>query len=391
MLWQECEKLQPELVSLRRRLHQIPEVGHELPETQRAILEILRDWGIPCRPSGKDSSIYGEIAGGQPGKTVLLRADIDGLAVEEQTGLPFASRHAGRMHACGHDGHAAMLLGALKVLNAHRERLKGKVRFIFQAAEECVTGAALAIQEGILEDVDGVFGCHIGNLPGADIPAGTFHIAPGPVMAAGDRLFLRIQGKGCHGSSPEKGVDPVTIAAHIVLALQELLAREIPAAAAASLTIGRIQGGAVFNVVPDWVEMEGSLRTLDPAVRQLLQRRIREVAEGEAALFRGSCDARVIPAVDVVNNDPALAELAAEAACQVVGERWVQTRMTPNMGSEDFSCYQAKTPGVFFFLSAANPEKGTCVPHHNPRFDIDEDVLWKGSGVFVSIVERFLA
>ena len=209
-------------------------------------------------------------------------------------------------------------------------------------------------------------------------------------MASADYLFLTVRGKGCHGSTPEKGVDPITIASHIVINLQEILAREIPASQTAALTMGRIRGGDVFNIIPEQVELDGTLRTYSPELRQFILKRIEEIAKSTAAVFRGECDLRVGGGTGAVINDPALTALTQEALAPVAGEGMLLTDFTPNMGSEDFSCFQKEVPGVYWFLSSANREKGTCVPHHNPRFDIDEDVLWKGSAAFVAAAQAFL-
>jgi len=389
-MWKQCEALQEAIVSFRRDLHRIPEVGTQLPLTQAYIRKVLEGWGLSYTLSATHSTLWGDIEGSLPGKTVLLRADMDALPIQEATGLPFASQHEGKMHACGHDAHAAMLLGAIRVLLDNRAQLRGRVRFLFQADEEAVSGAKFAVKEGAMEGVDAAFGCHIGNLLGPDIPSGTLAVKLGNAMASADYLFLTVRGKGCHGSTPEKGVDPITIASHIVINLQEILAREIPASQTAALTMGRIRGGDVFNIIPEQVELDGTLRTYSPELRQFILKRIEEIAKSTAAVFRGECDLRVGGGTGAVINDPALTALTQEALAPVAGEGMLLTDFTPNMGSEDFSCFQKEVPGVYWFLSSANREKGTCVPHHNPRFDIDEDVLWKGSAAFVAAAQAFL-
>ena len=389
-MWKQCEALQEAIVSFRRDLHRIPEVGTQLPLTQAYIRKVLEGWGLSYTLSATHSTLWGDIEGSLPGKTVLLRADMDALPIQEATGLPFASQHEGKMHACGHDAHAAMLLGAIRVLLDNRAQLRGRVRFLFQADEEAVSGAKFAVKEGAMEGVDAAFGCHIGNLLGPDIPSGTLAVKPGNAMASADYLFLTVRGKGCHGSTPEKGVDPITIASHIVINLQEILAREIPASQTAALTMGRIRGGDVFNIIPEQVELDGTLRTYSPELRQFILKRIEEIAKSTAAVFRGECDLRVGGGTGAVINDPALTALTQEALAPVAGEGMLLTDFTPNMGSEDFSCFQKEVPGVYWFLSSANREKGTSVPHHNPRFDIDEDVLWKGSAAFVAAAQAFL-
>ena len=388
-MWKQCETLQEQLITLRRELHKVPELGSDLPKTQGLICAALDSWGIPYTPSPLDSAVLGEIRGGKPGKTLLLRADIDALPVQEETGVDYTSTHPGKMHACGHDAHAAMLLGAVKVLHDNRDALCGNVKFVFQTAEETVDGATKAIEAGALDNVDAVFGCHIGNLLGVDLPAGTFSIAPGCVMASVDSFKITVHGKGCHGSAPEKGVDPITIASHIVINLQEILAREIAAVHPTSLTIGYIKSGDATNIVPDTAELGGTLRALAPSNREFVVRRIEEIAKSTAALFRGSCEIVFDSGAKPVENDAAMAALAARAAKKVVGEDFVQTAFPSNMGSEDFSEYLALRPGAFYFLSSASDD-ATRVPHHNPRFNIDESVLWKGSAVFVSIAQEFL-
>lgn len=390
-MWQECKSLQDYIVGVRRALHQIPEIGINLPETQAAICAELDKLGIEYKKNQGDSGIIGIIRGGKPGKTILLRADIDALHITEQTGLPFASKHEGCMHACGHDSHAAMLLGALKVLNAHRADLPGNVKFVFQSGEEVCKGAKIAIKEGVLDGVDAVFGTHIGSLLNPDIPVGTFIVVPGCCMASYDRFVLKVRGVGCHGSTPEKGVDPITIASHIVISLQEVIAREIAAPKPAVLTVGKIEGGFAYNVIPNEVSIEGTIRAFEDDVRQYLAKRIGEISSSVAATFRGSCDYEMDwGAPPVVNNDD-MAKLAGEAAKRVLGAEHVITSVpAPNMAGEDFAYYLEQRPGAFMFLSSSNPAKNTNIPHHNPKFDVDEDVLHMGSAVFVAIVEDFL-
>ena len=390
-LWKECEGLQGYIVGIRRALHQIPELGTDLPKTQAAICAELDKLGIPYKKNQGDSGLIGMIHGGKPGKTILLRADIDALPIKEDTGLPFASKHEGCMHACGHDNHAAMLLGALRVLNEHKAELTGNVKFVFQTGEEISRGAKVAIKEGVMDGVDAVFGTHIGSILDPNIPAGTFIVVPGCAMASFDRFVLTVKGTGCHGSTPEKGVDPITIASNIVLSLQEVIAREIAAPKAAVLTIGKIAGGFAYNVIPNEVVIEGTIRAFEDSVRQYLAKRIGEIAKGVAATFRGGCDFEMDWGAPPVVNDEAMAKLAGEAAKKVLGAENVITSMpAPNMAGEDFAYYLEKAPGAFMFLSSSNHEKHTDIPHHNPKFDVDEDVLYRGSAVFVSIVEEFL-
>lgn len=388
-MFEKCKELQSYIVSVRRELHQVPEIGTNLPETQAIIARELDQMGVSYKKNQRDSGIIGEIKGAHPGKTILLRADIDGLPITEATGVDYTSKHENCMHACGHDAHGAMLLGALKILQENRDTLKGIVRFVFQTGEEICRGARLAIEEGVLDGVDNVFGLHIGSIAGADVPAGTLVAVPGCCMASFDRFILRIRGVGCHGSTPEKGVDPIMIAANIALSLQEILAREIPAMNPAVLTLGKIAGGAAYNVIPGEVVIEGTTRALDDGVRKYLAKRIGKISKSVAEAYRGSCELEMDWGAPPVVNDPVMTELAQNAAEKALGREHVMTSLAPLMGGEDFAYYLTERPGAFMFLSSANPEKHTDGPHHNSKFNIDEDVLYMGSAAFVSIVEEY--
>ena len=385
------ESVQRYIVKLRRDLHQIPELGTELPETKAYIIRELDRLKIPYLCSEKDSGILATIEGGRRGKTVALRTDMDALPLEEETGLAFASRHPGCMHACGHDAHMAILLGAARLLNAQKKSLRGTVRLIFQTAEEISRGSEIAISNGYLEDVDAVFGLHIGSILGKEIPSGTLIFPRACCMASFDKFILRIKGKSCHGSTPEKGVDPVNIAAHLILSLQAIQTREISGSSASVITIGKIQGGAQYNVIPDEVVLEGTIRALDESVRQYVAQRIRGMAVATAAAFGGSCECEIVWGAPPVVNDEEMAELAAESVSDLFEPKDIIDNFPiPNMGGEDFANYLEIVPGAFFFLSSSNPEKGTDVPHHNPRFDVDEDVMWRGAVTFERIVMRML-
>lgn len=392
MMWKECVDLQEEIRSMRRALHQIPEIGQQLPETAAYVSARLEEYGIPYRTvSDKDSGIIAEIQGGFPGKTVALRADMDALPITEDTGVEYASKHVGCMHACGHDAHTAMLLGAAKVLKAHQAELHGNVRFLFQTAEELAKGAPVMVAGGAMDGVDAVFGTHIGTIIDKSIPAGTFIITPGDSMASFDRFIVTVNGVGCHGSTPEKGVDPVNIAAHIILALQAINAREFNACIPVVLTIGSIHGGSQYNVIPGQVVIEGTIRALSEEVRQKVARRIGEISQATAAAFGGTASCEMDWGAPPVVNDTAMAAFAAEAAAEVLGKDLVITHVDhPNMGGEDFAYYLEKVPGVFMFLSSANAALHTDIAHHNAKFNIDESVLWEGSAVFVAIAEKYL-
>ncbi len=391
MNWNKCREYQDELVRMRRDLHRIPELGLHLPKTRAYVIGRLEELEIPYTLSHLDSSILAVISGGQPGKTVALRADMDALPIQEETDADYASCHEGLMHACGHDAHTAMLLGAAKILKARQSQLRGTVLLVFQAAEEGARGAKALLARDALAGVDGIFGIHIGSILSKDIPAGTLIASPGCCMASCDRFVVRVSGVGCHGSTPEKGVDPINIAAHIILALQAVNSREFNACVPVVLTVGSIHGGQQYNIIPTEVVIEGTIRTLDAQVRQQVARRIGEISAATAAAFGGSARLEMDWGAGPVVNDPDMAALAADAAREVLGPHWVVTRVEhPNMGGEDFACYLEKIPGAFLFLSSANPQKHTDIAHHHPRFNIDEDVLWMGAAVYAATAEKFL-
>lgn len=390
-MWEICKDLQDEIVTMRRDLHQIPEIGGNLPETKAYVIKKLTEMGIPFTENKSDSGFMAEIRGGKPGKTIALRADMDALPIQEANEVEYISRHEGIMHACGHDAHTAMLLGAARVLSENKERIPGTVRLLFQTDEEGSRGAERTIKEGGIQGADAVFGTHIGTILSKDIPSGTMVCTPGCCMASFDKFVIRVKGNGCHGSTPEKGVDPINIASHIVINLQEIVAREIAATKPAVLTIGHMEAGFAYNVIPSEALIEGTIRALEEDVRQELARRIKEVAEATARTFRGEVEYEMIWGAPPVISDPEMAALAADCAREVVGESRVIDRVdAPNMGGEDFAYFLNQVPGAFMFLSSSNPEKHTDVPHHNPRFNVDEDVLWIGSAMFVKIAERFL-
>lgn len=391
IMWETCRELQDELVAMRRELHQIPEIGGDLPLTRAYVERKLEEIGIPYVENRSDSGIVATIQGGKPGKTLALRADMDALPIQEENEVDYISRHAGCMHACGHDTHMTMLLGAAKVLYQNREKLPGTVKLLFQTDEEGSNGAQRLIEEGHLDGVDGIFGTHIGTILSKDIPSGTLICSPGCCMASFDKFVIRIKANGCHGSTPEKGVDPINIAAHVVLNLQEIIAREIAAVRPSVLTIGHIEAGFTYNVIPSEAMLEGTIRALEEDVRQFLAKRIEEIAVATAATFRGEAEVEMVWGAPPVINDPAMAQMAADCARELFGDEMVIDHVdAPNMGGEDFAYYLNRVPGAFMFLSSSNPAKHTDVPHHNPKFNVDEDVFWRGSAMFVRLAEKFL-
>ncbi|MBQ7576654.1 MAG: amidohydrolase [Synergistaceae bacterium] len=390
-MFNQCKEIQDELVRMRRDLHKIPELGFDLPLTQKYVTDKLNEYGVEYKLNEGDSGIIAYINKGKPGKVIALRADMDALPIKEETGVEYCSTHDGKMHACGHDAHTSMLLGTAKILNANKDKLNGEVRLLFQTGEEIAKGAPIMIKNNAMEGVNAVFGTHIGTILDRTIPAGKFIVCPGAVMASFDRFVITINGTGCHGSTPEKGVDPINIAAHVVLGLEGIVAREFNANEPVVITIGKIQGGAQYNIIPGTVVIEGTTRAFKEENRQKMAKRIEEVSKFTAQAFGGNVDFFMDWGAPPVVNDKEMADFAGKCAIEVLGTEKVITRVNaPNMGGEDFAFYLGKAPGAFMFLSSANPDKKADFPHHNPVFNIDEDVLWEGTAIFVKIASEFL-
>ena len=384
----EAIEMKDEIVENRRAIHRAPEVGAHLPQTVQFVEEKLRLLGYEPRELG--GGVVAELTGEDMGRCILLRADMDALKVREKTDLPFRSEN-GSMHACGHDMHAAMLLGAAKVLQSDRAALKGEAVLIFQTAEETAKGAKNVIANGWLDGADAAFGMHIGTIISNTAPEGTIFAVPGCCMASFDRFMIRVTGVGCHGSTPEKGTDPINAAAHIITALQAINSREFNACAPIVVTIGSIHGGSQYNIIPDCVEMEGTIRSVDNGVRMAVAQRIEQIAAAQAAVFGADAQCVIDWGAPPVINDESMARLAAEAAKEITGEERTVTHLAaPNMGGEDFAYYLEKLPGAYLFLSSANGAKNCAFAHHNSRFNVDEDVLHMGAALYVNITERFL-
>ena len=385
------KQIETEIISHRRELHKIPELGLELPNTAAYVKKQLEHMGIEYQELVGGNALVGLIRGGHEGKTLAIRADMDGLPIQEETGLPFSSQTK-NMHACGHDGHTAMLLGAAKVLNENRELLHGSVKLLFQPGEEFPGGAKPMIDEGCMENphVDAVIGLHEGHINDT-VKAGSIGVSYGKVMASMDRILLRVIGKGVHGAYPEQGVDPIVISAEIISSLQRIISREINAADNGLISICRIQGGFNQNIIPDVVEMEGTVRATDPEVREKLARRIGEISRGIAQTFNAQCEVTYDFKYPPVVNDREFTQKFVESAKKIISEDRIMTIEKPIMGGEDMAYFLEKVPGTFFFLANPKEVEGKIWPHHNPRFDIDESALWLGSALFVQTALDYLS
>jgi amidohydrolase len=384
------EEILPGVIADRRHLHEHPELGFEEVETSRFVAERLQSLGVEDIRTGiAKTGVTGLIRGSQgPGKTVLLRADMDALPILEENDVPYVSQHPGVMHACGHDGHTAMLLGVARLLSEQRDSFAGTVKLLFQPAEELPPGGAKPmIEAGVLNDppVDAVFGIHVDQ----DEPVGKISLAPGPVMAAADRFTILIKGKGGHGAKPQTSVDPIAIGAQIVTALQTLISREYDPVATGVVSVCAFLSGSAFNVIPDTAELRGTVRTFTPENRTMLSERIPELVKGIAAAMRAEAEVRYDFGYPATINDPAMTELVREVVTEVVGAENV-IDAEPQMGAEDFSYFLRERPGSFFFIGSKNEERGLTWGHHHPRFDIDEAVLGVGVESLARTALRYL-
>ncbi|WP_139491483.1 M20 metallopeptidase family protein [Brevibacillus dissolubilis] len=368
-LLQEQEQ---QIVEWRRHFHQYPELSFHEEKTPAMVAELLRQFGFDdVREKVGGRGVVGTLKGGQPGKTVALRADFDALPIQDLKEVPYKSKVPGVMHACGHDAHTSGLLGLAKILAHHREEIKGTIVFVFQHAEEENPGGAIAmVEDSALDGVDAIFGAHLWS----SLPAGKVEIAAGPIMANTDDFTIEIKGKGGHGAVPQETVDSIVIGAQIVNNIQTIASRNVDPLESVVVTVGTFHAGDNFNVIASTCKMTGTLRSFLPEIRDLGERRLREIVEATAAMMGGSAVLEYDRGYPAVDNTEAEAEIVRQAALQVVGEENV-LKMKPTMGGEDFSYYLQKVPGAYVFVGAGNPDKGAEYPHHHPMFDIDEKAM----------------
>ena len=379
----EADALAPELVRWRRQLHRHPELAFEEQRTARLVETILREAGLEVRSGVARTGVVGLLRAARGARAgVLLRADMDALPIQEVPGRDYGSEIPGRMHACGHDGHTAMLLGAARLLAARRERLVRDVVFCFQPAEESAGGAEAMIGDGVLEwvEIGEVYGQHLWS----PFEAGTVHVRPGPAMAAQDEFRVRVVGRGGHGALPHAAVDPIVAAAQALTALQAVVSRSVDPVQPAVVSVGRFEAGSAPNVIPDEARLAGTLRSFDERVRELLRRRLREVFEGSAAAAGCRAEVELLPGYPAVINDPGAVTSARRAAERTVGRERVH-EPPPLAAAEDFAYFLQQRPGAFLFLGAGNAERGITAPHHSPGFDIDESVLPRGAELLARI------
>ena len=399
MLLQEAAELRDCISRERRALHQNPETGFDISATLSFVKSELLDMGLQPMDCGK-AGVVALVGGKKPGKVFLLRADMDALPITEEADVDFASQN-GKMHACGHDMHTAMLLGAARLLKAHEAEIAGTVKLMFQPAEDIFVGSHDMIQAGLLEHpkVDAALMIHV--MAGMPFPAGTVIVsAPGVSAPAADYFEIKVQGKGCHGSMPNTGVDPLTAAAHILIAIQEIHARELAMDDRAVLTIGTMNAGTAANVIPDSVTMGGSIRTFDEQTRAFIKQRLAEISEGIARSFRGEASVSFGSGCPTLVNDRDLSVCCEQYVKDLLGSGKAFSVAELNAmsgggssksaGSEDFAYVSQEVPSIMLALASGQPEKGYGYPQHHPMVKFDEDALPVGSAVYAYTALRWL-
>jgi amidohydrolase len=376
-----------EVVALRRSIHQHPEQGFKEHRTAALIRSKLKAWGVEHKPLAGTGTVA-LVRGAKPGPTMLVRADIDALPLLELNKVPYASKNRGVMHACGHDGHAAMALVAAKLLQRRRGSLRGNVKFMFQPAEEGPGGARPMIDAGLLEKpgVDAAFAIHMWN----ELPTGKIGVRSGPVMASADEFRMAVVGRGGHGAAPHQTVDPVAIAAQVVIACQNIVSRKVDPTKSAVVTFGQIHGGTRHNIIPDRVELSGTVRAFEEPVRRQLARELPRIARGVASALGARLEFDYHWGYPPTVNDPRMTALVRDTVRDTLG-RGAAVEQDVTMGAEDMSLVLEEVPGCYFFLGSMNRGKGLVHPHHSARFDFDEDALPRGVELWLRLAERFAA
>ena len=377
-------------IEMRRDLHRIPELELELPKTVKYVKSKLEDFGIEYTELVNGNAIVANVYGKNPGKCIAIRADMDALPIQEETGLPFASIHEGRMHACGHDSHTAIALTAAKILNDNRDKINGVVKFIFQPGEEIPGGAKPMIEEGCLENpnVDYIIGMHGGWL--SDIPHGSIGFKDNELMASMDRFSIDVYGSGGHGANPQNTIDPIVISAEILMGIQKIISREISPVESGLISVCKINGGFTQNIIPNEVNMLGTARALNEKVRDKIEQRLTEISDGIAKTYGGSAEVLYERFYPVLINNPEFNKFVKDNARELFPDDIFEIR-NATMGSEDMAFYLQEIPGTFVFLSNAKTyDDGRKYPNHNSKFDLDESLFYKGVALFVKVAYEFL-
>jgi len=384
----QAKDIFPYTRDLRRDFHRHPELGFQEHKTaEKIIRERSTLEGLQIQTGIGRTGIVGTLTGGNPGKVILLRFDMDALPVMENTGVEYSSQNEGIMHACGHDGHMAIGLSTTRMLYENRENLAGTIKFVFQPAEEGLGGASAMISDGVLNDPvpDITIALHLWN----EKPLGWIGITDGPMMSASETFMVRITGKGGHGGKPHEAVDPIVAAAGIINTLQSIVSREIPPLDSGVITVSSIQGGEAHNVIPEEVNLTGTIRSFTEDTRELLLNRFHEVVETTAAAYLCQAEVKIEVISPAVNNNPVIAAVLR----RVAGELFPAAVIDPGyrtMASEDMAYMMQDIPGCYCLIGSANPEKGLDAKHHQPEFNFDEEVLTRGTALLVSAVYELL-
>lgn len=384
----EIEKLNDELIGLRRDFHMYPELGYQEYRTSKIIQEYLNNCGIETQIVSK-TGVVGILKGKKEGKTLMLRADMDALAQKEETEVEYSSREEGKMHACGHDGHMAMLLIAAKILSKHKDQIKGIVKFVFQPNEE-EAGALDMINEGVLENpkVDAAFGIHLWS----PVESGKIGLVTGPIMAANEEFEITIKGRGGHTSAPHTATDPILAACAVVQGLQSIQTREIDPLLPITIMVGKINGGTGRNIIPEEVTIGGTIRFLfkdEEKEKAILLDKFERVIKGVCLSTGTDYDLKFIPSNPSVNNNPEMVERVRQSVIEALGD---DSYIVPYMcmAGEDFAEFTHRVPSAFYFVGTGNKDKGTDYPHHHPKFNIDEDTLKIGVELHVRSTLNYL-
>tara|TARA_B100001750_G_C15477626_1_gene583438 strand:- start:320 stop:1495 length:1176 start_codon:yes stop_codon:yes gene_type:complete len=379
-------KIKKEIIDNRRYFHKYPELSFEEYNTSKTIEKKLLDMNIDIKSGIAKTGLIGSIKGKKKGKTIALRADMDALPIQETSNISYKSVNKGVMHACGHDGHIAMLLGAAKVINDQKNKMNGTVKLIFQPAEEGLAGAKHMIDEGALDGVDEIYGIHLWNYQ----KVGEIGVKDGPIMAAADIFEIQITGKGGHGATPHGTVDAIVVASQLINSLQTIVSRNTNPIESTVITIGMINGGYNFNVIADRVILKGTTRAYTSKNRNLIKSRMKEMIAGTEKMFGAKIKLNYKNGYPPTINDKKCSENVLNAVSKVINKKSFEPYLS--MGGEDFSYYLEKIPGCFFFIgSSPKDKKPLSIPHHCSHFDIDEDSLLIGASSFVRIIEDQLS
>ncbi|MBW9152065.1 M20 family metallopeptidase [Clostridium estertheticum] len=381
-----AKNIESELIDMRRDIHQNPELGFDLFRTSQKVKDFLKAEGIEFYEVAQTGICA--IIRGNGKKTVALRADMDALPLQDKKVCDYSSKINGKMHACGHDAHTTILLGAARILNNMRDELKGNVKLFFEPAEETTGGSPLMIKEGVLEhpSVDAVIGLHVEEW----LEAGTVGLKRDIAYAASNPFTIKIIGKGGHGASPHVTIDPIVIASNVIVALQSIVSREIPPTDPAVITVGSIHGGTAQNIIPEDVTISGIIRTMKSEHREYINKRLVQVVEGIVKAMRGKCEIEIEESYPCLHNNDELSDMFENKSKELIGESNVYKLDQPTMGVESFAYFSMEKPSLFYFLGSGNKEKGIINPAHGSLFDIDESCLSIGVAMQCTLAYEFL-